>query len=28
MIEGNLHDEYKMQHKAVYGEDTTYIPNF
>lgn len=28
MIEGNLHDEYKMQHKAVYGEDSTYIPNF
>lgn len=28
MIEGNLHDEYKMQHKAIYGEDTTYIPNF
>ena len=28
MIEGNLHDEYKAQHKAIYGEDSTYIPNF
>ena len=28
MIEGNLHEEYKLQHKAIYGEDTTYIPNF
>jgi penicillin-binding protein 2 len=28
MFEGNLHEEYKLQHKAIYGEDSTYIPNF
>ncbi|MEY2969843.1 MAG: hypothetical protein RLZZ599_216 [Bacteroidota bacterium] len=28
MIEGSLHDEYRMQHKAVYGTDTSYKANF
>lgn len=28
MLEGNLHEEYRAQHKAIYGEDSTYIPNF
>ena len=28
MIEGNLHEEYKEQHLAIYGEDSTYIANF
>lgn len=28
MLEGNLHEEYRTQHKAIYGEDSTYIPNF
>jgi penicillin-binding protein 2 len=28
MLEGHLHEEYRAQHKAIYGEDSTYIPNF
>lgn len=28
MIEGDLHEEYRLQHLAIYGEDTTYKANF
>lgn len=28
MIEGNLHEEYRLQHLAIYGEDSTYKANF
>lgn len=28
MVKGQLHDEYRAQHMAIYGEDTTYKANF
>jgi hypothetical protein len=28
MFEGSLHEEYRKEHIAIYGEDTTYNPNF
>jgi len=28
MIEGDLHEEYRLQHLAIYGEDSTYQANF
>ena len=28
MIQGDLHEEYRMQHLAIYGEDSTYQANF
>ena len=28
MFEGDLHEEYRQQHVAIYGEDSTYQANF
>jgi hypothetical protein len=28
MFEGHLHEEYRQQHVAIYGEDSTYQANF
>ena len=28
MVDGDLHEEYRLQHLAIYGEDSTYQANF